>query len=76
MEKYLNKSGNSGIDAFDIGSNYINVLFTGGGVYLYNYHVTGREHVEKMKLLARKGEGLNRYISKFVADNYARKREY
>jgi WYL domain-containing protein len=61
----------SGIRCFKIGDNYILVEFTDGKKYLYNYEKPGKKHVEKMKALALKGEGLSTYINKYVRDSYA-----
>jgi hypothetical protein len=71
MERYKNLNGNSGIMSYDIGRDSIIVMFRGGHTYLYNYVVTGKVHIEKMKKLARKGIGLSTYISRHVKDRYA-----
>jgi hypothetical protein len=42
-------------------------------VYEYTDATTGREHVQNMQELARAGEGLATYVSRFVHDAYARK---
>jgi hypothetical protein len=72
MKKYLNKSEKSGIEYYVIGSNYIKVWFCTGKSYLYNYIKPGKEHVEKMKMLALEGIGLSTYISQHVGDNYCK----
>ena len=71
MEKYKNKGGGSGIDSYENGTDFIIVMFLGGDEYTYNYEATGAERVEKMKLLAEKGEGLNSFIKKYVKGDYA-----
>jgi hypothetical protein len=71
MERYKNLKGNSGIMSYDIGRASIIVTFQGGHTYLYNYAVTGKVHIEKMKKLAREGIGLSTYISRHVKDRYA-----
>lgn len=71
MERYRNLQGNSGITSYTIGRNSIIVAFKGGHTYKYNYAVTGKEHVQNMKTLAREGRGLSTYISRYVKDLYA-----
>ncbi|MCE3294904.1 MAG: hypothetical protein K0R65_618 [Crocinitomicaceae bacterium] len=69
MEKYRNLSGESGVTAFETGSDYIRVKFSGSfKVYRYSYHKAGKRHVEKMKTLAIAGKGLSTYISRYVHD--------
>lgn len=46
MKKYLNKSGNSGVRYYEIGKDYIKVLFVQSDkFYIYNYIKPGKEHV-------------------------------
>jgi archaellin len=67
MESYLNR--NSGVESFDIGDDYIKVKFKNTQkIYTYSYEQAGINHVEKMKKLARSGNGLNRYINKHIKD--------
>ena len=74
MQRYSNLAGNSGVLAYKIGSNYIDVQFeSGGGVYRYTYSSTGKEEVEEMKRLAAAGKGLTGYINQNVTENYAAK---
>lgn len=71
MEKYRNSSGNSGVYGYEIGIDYIRVKFAGTSkIYTYSYRKAGTEHVEKMKILARNGSGLNSYINNFVKYKY------
>lgn len=35
MEKYLNIDGDSRIVAYEIGNDFIRVLFSGGSIYIY-----------------------------------------
>ena len=71
MEKYRNLSGESGVVAYQEGKDFIKVKFMGSEqVYTYSYDSAGIRHVEKMKVLARKGEGLSTYISRYVKDKY------
>ena len=73
MEKYRNSSGKSGVNAFEVGNDFIVVQFTKGGTYLYNYAKTGSYHVDEMVKLARTGCGLNGYINSNVKYSYAQK---
>lgn len=73
MEHYKDLDGDSGIIAYEIGNDSIEVEFNGGATYLYNYGSAGREHIEKMKVLAVSGDGLNSYINKNVKKLYVNK---
>ena len=75
MKKYLDINGDSGVEAYDTGEDYISVLFKAGSArqYLYTNTVTGTHHVENMKKLAVNGNGLNSYINRNVKKNYANK---
>jgi hypothetical protein len=64
---------NSGVVAYNTGPNFIIVQFQDGVRYLYNYIATGKKHVEAMKRLAARNEGLSTYISQHVKDHYAAK---
>lgn len=67
MESYRNLGGDSGVSAYEIGENYIKVKFHGNyKIYTYSYRKAGRNHVEQMKILARRGSGLNSYINMYV----------
>jgi hypothetical protein len=73
MEQYRNLGGNSGITAYEIGSDFIKVMFKDGSLYFYNYESTGQQDVETMKELATGGAGLNSFISSKVRKRYAAK---
>ena len=67
MIRYKNLSGNSGVYAYEIGSNYIRVQFSGTArTYTYSYSRAGYTHVQTMKLLAQNGRGLGTYINQNV----------
>lgn len=70
MITYQNLSGQSGVESYDIGDDYIKILFQGGETYLYSYDHPGKEHVEHMKELAAQGQGLSTYIAQHVKDEY------
>ena len=73
MQRYPDKSGRSGIEAFEVGKNYIIVEYKDGDRYLYSYEEPGKTDVEAMKELAREGIGLATYISQYVGKRYAAK---
>jgi hypothetical protein len=73
MEKYKNKNGDSGVQSYEIGSDFIIVQFINDGSYLYNYKIPGSSQVERMKKLAVKGQGLSTYISTNIKKKYAKK---
>ena len=72
MQRYKNHSGNSGVKAYEIKETAIRVQFSKGDIYTYSYSSAGRDAVEAMKDLAKKGKGLSTYISKYLKDNYER----
>jgi hypothetical protein len=68
-EKYKNE--NSGIDAYEIGEDYIKIRFKmSHETYLYNSKSPGANEVEKMKDLAISNRGLSTYISQEIGDRY------
>ena len=72
VERYRNRHGESPIRGYEVAGRHIDVQFA-DGIYRYSYIRTGREHVERMKELARRGEGLATYISQHVHDAYEAK---
>ena len=71
MVRYANKSGESGVSAYEIGLDSIKVWFVNRSrPYLYNYLRPGKRKVERMKKLALKGEGLSTYISQYIKNDY------
>lgn len=71
MEAYQNKSGVSGVVAYEIGSDFIKVKFEKNHcVYLYNYQRPGAMHVDEMQRRALAGIGLATYIGKYINKNY------
>ncbi len=73
MERYRNSGGDSGIVSYEIGENYIKVLFSDQKTYTYTYSSAGQYHIEHMKSRARRGSGLNGYINQNVKYKYARR---
>lgn len=71
MERYRNTGRDSGVVAYEIGSDYIRVQFSGTSrTYTYSYRQAGSNHVKNMKQLARNGSGLNSYINRYVKNLY------
>lgn len=66
MQLYRDWDHDSGIRAYEIGSDYIVVEFKTGRsrCYKYTYSSAGMNDVERMKQLARSGDGLNEFIGK------------
>jgi hypothetical protein len=75
MERYRNRSGDSGVDAYEIGDDFIKVRFRSGVVYWYTEGSVGAGHLAALKRLALRGRGLGTYISQHrdVSNGYARK---
>lgn len=73
MERYKNINGNSGIEKYEIGNNYIRVQFNDESIYLYTYASAGPSNIEQMKKLAIFGGGLNAFINKKVRKSYEKK---
>lgn len=71
MQRYQRLSGDSGVLAFALRPDAIDVKFVDGKVYTYTHASTGRARVEQMKRLARAGQGLATYISQHVGADYA-----
>ena len=72
MERYGNRSGSSGVVGYEIARDAITVRFD-DGTYLYTYVTLGRRKVEQMKLLARQGRGLGRFIERYADKDPLRK---
>lgn len=71
FEKYKNLNGDSNVFVYEIGENYISVVFNGTKrIYRYSYCKVGLCHVETMKRLAIRGYGLNSYINRYCRKLY------
>lgn len=71
MQTYRDRSGNSGVVAYGLGPDFIDVEFWGGRRYRYTHQVPGQKYVETMKQLATAGENLATYINQHVREHYA-----
>ena len=72
MISYKNTGGDSGVAAYECGSDYIRVRFSTGKVYLYTYQSAGSSNIEQMKRLAQSGSGLNSFIKRVTNKMYVR----
>lgn len=73
MKAYQNLSGNSGIKAYEILPEAIQIEFTDGSIYRYDYNIPGQREVRIMKALAQKGIGLTTFINQEIRENFAEK---
>jgi len=73
MQRYKNRSGDSGVVAYDIDAGQIIVQFRNGERYLYTEDSAGAANIARMQALAQSGHGLSSFISQHVHDRYARK---
>ncbi|HEY6986652.1 MAG TPA: hypothetical protein VH375_11260 [Rhodanobacteraceae bacterium] len=75
MERYghEDRTRKSGVVAYEIHDDAIDIEFASGDVYRYDETTPGPVDVELMKRFARAGRGLTSYISKYVRDRYAEK---
>jgi hypothetical protein len=70
MIRYRNLSGNSGVFEYELGNDFILVVFSTGARYKYSYASAGAQNVDHMKLLAAAGYGLNSFINSNRAVRY------
>jgi len=69
--QYKDLHRNSSVALYETGTNFVRVQFKySPRVYQYSYLKAGKSHVEYMKILAKRGWGLNRYIKKFANNLY------
>lgn len=64
----------SGVRAYEIGPESIDVEFSSGWVYHFSYQKPGALRVERMKQLAESGHGLSTFISKHVKNRFESRR--
>lgn len=76
MPAYANNGGDSGVSSYEYGEDWIEVEFAKGKYryYMYTYGSTGQIHIEVMKGLADRGQGLNSYIGSTVKSDFFSKR--
>lgn len=74
MERYRNLGGDSGVSAYQISEDSIEVQFSDGATYSWTSSSAGAANIEEMKRLAIVGQGLNSFINRVVKKRYASKR--
>lgn len=70
MTLYKDTDGDSNIKSYEYDVDSITVEFKDGSRYKYPKSKAGSFHVEKMKQLADRGDGLLAYINRYVKDKY------
>lgn len=73
FEAYRRLASNSGVKAYRLGEDFIEVIFNQGETYRYTYKSAGKDNVDEMKSLAKKGLGLSTFISRYVSDLWEEK---
>lgn len=71
MQPYGKRDGSTGVVSWEDKSNGIVLRFADGSTYLYTYATPGRDEVQAMRRLAKKGQGLTTYVSQHVGSRYA-----
>lgn len=73
MNTYSNNGGNSNIQSYEIGDDFVTIYFKRSSKpYTYSYRSAGEYHVENMKKLAIQGSELNSYIMLNVKNDFER----
>lgn len=73
MKPYANRGGNSNVQSYEIGSDFIAVKFKGTSkIYIYSYRSSNSQDVERAKQLAEAGSGLNSYIMLNMKNDFER----
>ena len=67
------RSARSGVVAYELHDDAIDIEFANGDVYRYDTTTPGPVDVELMKRFARAGRDLATYINRYVRDRYAKK---
>lgn len=70
MISYMDISGRSGIEGYDLFEDGIRVYFKDGRQYDYTELSAGKYEVDQMKELAQQGTGLNGFINKITKFSY------
>jgi hypothetical protein len=71
MTPYGNRSGDSGVAAYECRADEIRLRFVGGAtIYVYTGVAPGSRHVRAMQRLATAGKGLATYVNQHVRDDY------
>jgi hypothetical protein len=71
MMRYANRTGRSNVSGYEIGDEFIRVKFNRAArIYTYSHRKAGKHRVDKLKILAQVGHGLNSYINISVKKLY------
>ena len=73
MHPYQSSNHDTGVIAYQNGTDHIAVQFKDGTVYLYTNKSAGSNSISQMKKLAEAGAGLTTYINQHVKDRYEAK---
>ena len=73
MQQYKSVNLDTGVIAYETGSDSITVKFRDGSVYIYTNKSAGPSAIDEMKILAKKGVGLTTYINQHVREHYEKK---
>ncbi|WP_306601545.1 hypothetical protein [Geothrix sp. 21YS21S-2] len=73
MTPYADGSGESAIQAYELGEGQLTVKFKDGRVRLYTNASAGAFNIQQMQVLASAGRGLGTFIDLFVGIGYERK---
>jgi hypothetical protein len=74
MEIYKDRGNDSGVLGYHIGNGFIDVIFKNHILYRWTDSSAGPQRVKEMIRLARFGQGLNRYITTEVRNQFAARR--
>ena len=74
MTRYLNYGGSTDVAAYEAGYDFIEVQLRNGEIYRYDYSKPGQHHVDQLKLLAKRGAGLDQYLNDRLRNQYAQKK--
>lgn len=72
MMHYKNLNGNSSILEYEIGADFIDIIYQ-DSMYHFTYASAGKNNIEQMKLLAKQGYGLNSYLLRHCPKDFAYK---
>jgi hypothetical protein len=73
MEIYANRGGNSNVESFELGNDFIAVKFKSTSkIYVYSYSSAGAYNVYRAKVLAKDGSGLGSHIMWSMRNDFER----
>jgi hypothetical protein len=73
MKPYANRGGNSNVQSYEIGNDFIAVKFKGTSkIYVYSYSSAGSYNVDRAKQLAENGSGLNSHNNSNMKNDFER----